>query len=1516
MLLFSSSIKANDSDMVNCNHSWKIVVIGSSTAYGMGATVYDSSWVGRFTYYIKSKNSLNEVINLGTPGFKTYENLRPDGYVPPANRPAPVYGYNITAALSYHPDAIIINMPSNDAVNDYTLAEQQANYEAALHLADSAKVPVWVTTTQPRNYLTAAQAQNLIDTRAWILTRFGNKAVDFWDGVANPDGSISSVYVYDYAHVTNLGHNLFFTRMRSETILDSLCNRCNGNLTVNAGNDITLSLPINYCNLNGSAYSSLGSITSYNWTKISGPAAYQISNPITSGTAITGLTAGNYSFELKVSDSKLNTTRDTIIISVNCSSGSATGSTTNITKCSSLLPYIWNGANYTATGTYTKTLTNSVGCDSIATLVFTVKASSTSTTNVSKCSNQVPYLWNGVNYSVSGTYTKSFTNTIGCDSIATLILTVKSTTTSTTNVMKCTNQLPYSWNGTNYSVAGTYTKTLTNAAGCDSVAKLILTIKATSTSTTNITICSSLLPFQWNGSSYSTAGSYTKTLSNSFGCDSVATLKLTIKNSSTSLTSVSRCSNQLPYLWNGTNYSTAGTYTYTTNNAVGCDSVATLVFSVKPTSTSSTPISVCSNQLPYLWNGTNYSIPGTYTYTTNNAVGCDSVATLVFSVKPTSTSSIPVTVCSNQLPYLWNGTNYSTSGTYTYTTNNTVGCDSVATLVFSVNPTSVSSTNVSVCSNQLPYLWNGTNYSTAGTYTYTTNNAVGCDSVATLVLTINALPTVNAGNYSSLFTTSAAITLTGTPAGGAFSGTGVSGNSFNPAVSGAGIFTITYTYSDPLTGCSNSGLTSITVNATTCNFSVATALTGSTNVCGNMGVGDSAVYTISAVDAASYTWSVSNATTMGMSLIRNGSSVKIKYGSTFTTGTVTVVVIGCDNTTVLKTLAITKTVPGAPANITDASGNTATAYICPYIGGSNVTYVATAPATNASAVIAYRWSLPAGSVLVSVNAVDSSSITIKYPTTPTSLSISVIAVSGCGNSAAKSLALSVTAPATPGTITGLADVCASIGSGAQSGNVTYSIVAVNNAASYLWVVPARVTIVSGQGTTSLIVKFDSSFVSGAITVQSISPCGNSIAKSLTVYKRVSAAGTIQKEFTPTSILAVTSVCGLSSETYRTKKVTYATSYNWSLAVGTNATITHVNASGINDTAVIVTFLNGFTKDTLSLKTVTPCSVSIAKTVALSAILLPPTVSAISGSLTPCIGSVITYTATAPAPTTAQSAISIYRWTKPANTTITSAAVDSSSITLSYNTGFTGGAITAKGQSACGIAGTAKSVSLMYLPPTPTSITSSTGLYNACIGTPITFTVVVAAPTTTQVAASVYRWTKPNNTTITSANTDSSVITVQFNTGYTGGSLTVKGQTVCGAQGTAKSQALTHTGCPTGTVAPPIVKVSSGTPLQLEMVLNIYPNPNEGEFDMEIKTNILEKKSVDIQIIDMKGILIRKYNAQNENGFAKKHFNEPLLSSGIYTIRVVMTTLSKEARLVIQKGVATLENQKDESSLKK
>ena len=56
-----------------------------------------------------------------------------------------------------------------------------------------------------------------------------------------------------------------------------------------------------------------------------------------------------------------------------------------------------------------------------------------------------------------------------------------------------------------------------------------------------------------------------------------------------------------------------------------------------------------------------------------------------------------------------------------------------------------SSTNVSVCSNQLPYSWNSNSYNAAGTYVVHLTNAGGCDSAATLNLTVIQKGTI--GNY-------------------------------------------------------------------------------------------------------------------------------------------------------------------------------------------------------------------------------------------------------------------------------------------------------------------------------------------------------------------------------------------------------------------------------------------------------------------------------------------------------------------------------------------------------------------------------------------------------------------------------------------------------------------------------------------------------------------------------------------------------------------------------------------------
>jgi hypothetical protein len=81
-----------------------------------------------------------------------------------------------------------------------------------------------------------------------------------------------------------------------------------------------------------------------------------------------------------------------------------------------------------------------------------------------------------------------------------------------------------------FDSAGTKTKSgLVNAVGCDSSATLTLSLKPTSISTTNLSICPGQLPFTWNGLTFDSAGTKTKSgLVNAFGCDSSATLILNL----------------------------------------------------------------------------------------------------------------------------------------------------------------------------------------------------------------------------------------------------------------------------------------------------------------------------------------------------------------------------------------------------------------------------------------------------------------------------------------------------------------------------------------------------------------------------------------------------------------------------------------------------------------------------------------------------------------------------------------------------------------------------------------------------------------------------------------------------------------------------------------------------------------------------------------------------------------------------------------------------------------------------
>jgi hypothetical protein len=260
-----------------------------------------------------------------------------------------------------------------------------------------------------------------------------------------------------------------------------------------------------------------------------------------------------------------------------------------------------------------------------------------STTRLSICRGD-SCNFNGKKYGAAGTYIIHITNVAGCDSAATLILSVKEPTTSTTKGAICKGD-SYPFCGKTYTLAGSYTAHLTNSVGCDSAATLILTIKEPTTSTTKVSICRGDT-YKFNGASYTTAGTFVAHLTNAVGCDSAAVLELSLREPSSSTTNASYCRGDT-YMFAGFAYNVAGTYLVHLTNSVECDSAATLVLKELPVYYKEQTLRMFNGD-SYKINGHVYVDNGDYTDTFKTIDGCDSVI-----VSHLYTSVIPNTISPN-----------------------------------------------------------------------------------------------------------------------------------------------------------------------------------------------------------------------------------------------------------------------------------------------------------------------------------------------------------------------------------------------------------------------------------------------------------------------------------------------------------------------------------------------------------------------------------------------------------------------------------------------------------------------------------------------------------------------------------------------------------------------------------------------------------------------------------------------------------------------------------------------------
>ena len=363
--------------------------------------------------------------------------------------------------------------------------------------------------------------------------------------------------------------------------------------------------------------------------------------------------------------------------------------------------YQFYGKTLTKAGTYTETYKNNNGCDVNVTLTLTVEDTLTENVEATICAGS-SYQFYGKTLTNAGTYTETYKNNNGCDVKVTLTLNVEDALTENVEATICAGS-SYQFYGRTLTEAGTYNASYKNNNGCD--VNVVLTLNVTDALTAEIeeTICEGT-SYSFNGRTLTEAGTYTETVKTANGCDSIVTLTLNVNEKLTEDIEATICEGT-SYQFNGQTYTTAGTYTATFKSVNGCDSVVTLTLNVNEKLSDTIDINTCEGEEIEL-NGekviATLSMSGTRTYTTQSVVtGCDSITVVNITVNPIE-KSIETAVLTYMGTYEFGGKTYDTPGTYYDTLQTINGCDSIVTLVLQASGIEDVENNVSVSVYPVP----------------------------------------------------------------------------------------------------------------------------------------------------------------------------------------------------------------------------------------------------------------------------------------------------------------------------------------------------------------------------------------------------------------------------------------------------------------------------------------------------------------------------------------------------------------------------------------------------------------------------------------------------------------------------------------------------------------------------------------------------------------------------------------------------------------------------------------------
>lgn len=233
--------------------------------------------------------------------------------------------------------------------------------------------------------------------------------------------------------------------------------------------------------------------------------------------------------------------------------------------------------SYTSSGLYMDTLQNSNGCDSIVSIELTILKPSYGEDIIVAC-DSITWI-DGITYTESNnTVSHKIQSAAGCDSIVSLNLTIIHPTYSMDKHTVCDS---FTWiDGVTYTESNnTATYITQNAAGCDSIISLNLQVNQTTYSTDTHYACDD---FTWiDGNTYfESNNTATYRTTNAAGCDSIITLNLTLNPSGYKDQAVTICYGESFTVGNNTHYQ-SGEYYDTLQTTNGCDSIVRTVLTIE-----------------------------------------------------------------------------------------------------------------------------------------------------------------------------------------------------------------------------------------------------------------------------------------------------------------------------------------------------------------------------------------------------------------------------------------------------------------------------------------------------------------------------------------------------------------------------------------------------------------------------------------------------------------------------------------------------------------------------------------------------------------------------------------------------------------------------------------------------------------------------------------------------------------------------------------------------------------------